>query len=100
VSPDAALSDNLLCGRREARPNRRRTLSRFKIMRGISSWIWSERHARQARLIAHEMSSEREVVKREARGSDLASALLDLSEQEGRAIEIQVLPARIAAVAV
>jgi len=46
------------------------------------------------------MSIECEVVKREARGSDLASALLDLSEQEGRAIEIQVLLARIAAAAV
>ncbi len=51
----------------------------------------------KVRRIAHEMSIECEVVKREVRESDLASALLDLAEQEGRAIEIQVLLVSIAA---
>jgi len=50
----------------------------------------------KVRRIAHEMSIECEVLKREIREGDLASALLDLAEQEGRAIEIQVLLVSIA----
>jgi hypothetical protein len=45
----------------------------------------------KARRLAGAIATECEVVKREVREGDLAAARLELAEQEGRALEIQVL---------
>lgn len=45
----------------------------------------------KSRRLAREIAIECDVIKREAREGELTSALLDMAEQEGRALEIQVL---------